>query len=143
MQTPFFPLQLDTSIRDNYAAFPNLAWIVLINTGPICFAINVSPLSFGCTRSPASISLVMPAAREQSATVIGDCGVVFLEAHPGICVFTASMVESLQLVGIILSIFIIQCQWTPYPSGNRDESVKRQLKKKKKKKKKKRTLTIT
>lgn len=75
-----------------------------ISLGPTCFAINWSPWSLGCTPSLRSMALVKPAAREQSAMLIGDCDVVCACTQPGMAVLTASTVASLQLVGINLSI---------------------------------------
>jgi hypothetical protein len=77
-----------------------------ISFGPTACAMNLSPWLLGCTPSPASMALVKPAAREQSAMTMGDCVVVCDETQPGIALLTASTVASLQEVGISLSIYV-------------------------------------
>jgi len=81
-----------------------LALITWIKTGPSCLAMNWSPRLLGCTLSPCNMALVIPAARETSAMVMGDWAVSCCFTQAGICVLTASMVLSLQLVGMSLLI---------------------------------------
>lgn len=84
-------------------AAPPTSLMNCTSLGPILSAMNRSPWSLGCTPSLCSMALVKPAAREQSAMAMGDCEVVCACAHPGMAVFMASMVVSLQLVGMSLS----------------------------------------
>jgi hypothetical protein len=51
------------------------------------------------------MSFVKPAALEQSAMTTGDSAVVRCCTQPGMALFRASMVGSLQLVGMSLSIY--------------------------------------
>ena len=78
-----------------------MSWI---NWGPTLDAMNWSPRLLGWTPSAElSMLLVNPAAREQSAITMGDALVVFCCTQPGMALLSASIVWSLQLVGISLS----------------------------------------